>query len=427
MTVKQERNLQWVEGLRGIASTLVWITHLTRAVDYDLYSPSSGEGLRPRLLQLPFLRILIQGRMGVIIFIYVTGYVCALKPLALFRQGDFEAGWASISKTALRRLPRLMYPSVIATAIAWTAAQLGLFEVARQTDSYYLTETAQPSLPIVSAVRSLFVNIFNTWTGDGNKYDVHQGTLFVLFKGAAFVLVFLSATAKVKSHFRMGAALGLWGYYWYCADPYFMQFWWGVLMNDLHNSQLLRVSRAKSRYLPAIASSMMVIGLFIASYPEGHHERTHWSYWQDRALSKILPKDSEFPKFASALGFDLITLGGALMPEHKILLSHPILLWLGRHSFAVYLLHGTLLRWLLTWMMYGAAQTSDTQLERRDGLTQFTYQGHFRLLFCLPIWLVVLYGCAALWTRYIDMLAQRFTARLTTYIMREDNKNLDLV
>ncbi|KAF4975641.1 hypothetical protein FZEAL_7596, partial [Fusarium zealandicum] len=74
MTVQQERNLQWVEGLRGIASTLVWITHLTRAFDYDLYAPRSAEGLRPRLLQLPVLRILIQGRLGVIVFIYVTGY-----------------------------------------------------------------------------------------------------------------------------------------------------------------------------------------------------------------------------------------------------------------------------------------------------------------------------------------------------------------
>ncbi|RYC77746.1 hypothetical protein BFJ63_vAg19380 [Fusarium oxysporum f. sp. narcissi] len=218
MTVQQERNLQWVEGLRGIASTLVWITHLTRAFDYDLYAPRSTEGLMPRLLQLPFLRILIQGRLGVIMFIYVTGYVCALKPLGLFRQGNYEAGWASVSKSALQRLPRLIYPSGIATIIAWAATELGLFQVAKNTDNYYLTRTVQDNLPIVPAIKSLFINIFNTWTGDGNKYDVHQGTLFVLFKGGVFVFLFICATAKVKTHFRMAGAIVLWGYYWYCAD-----------------------------------------------------------------------------------------------------------------------------------------------------------------------------------------------------------------
>jgi hypothetical protein len=161
---------------------------------------------------------MIQGRLGVIIFIYVTGYVCALKPLSLFRRGNYEAGWSCISKSALRRLPRLLYPSAIATTVAWTATQLGLFQVAKMTDSYYLTETVQEKLPISLAVRQLFVNVFNTWTGVGNKYDVHQGTLFVLFKGGMFVLLFISTTAKVQGKFRMGASLLLWGYYWCCAE-----------------------------------------------------------------------------------------------------------------------------------------------------------------------------------------------------------------
>jgi hypothetical protein len=154
--------------------------------------------------------------MGVIIFIYVTGYVCALKPLALFRRGNYEAGWSCISKSALRRLPRLLYPSAVATVIAWAATQLGLFEAAKTTNSYYLTQTVEDKLPLSSSVGHLFVNIFNTWTGAGNKYDVHQGTLFELFKGGMYVLLFISATAKVQAKFRMGASLIIWAYLWAC-------------------------------------------------------------------------------------------------------------------------------------------------------------------------------------------------------------------
>ncbi|KAG9505046.1 hypothetical protein J7337_002012 [Fusarium musae] len=429
MTTKKEGHIQWIEGLRGIASTLVWIAHVTRAYDLDLYSPVSGEGLRPRLFQLPFLRILIQGRLGVVIFVYVTGYVCAMKPLALFRQGNYEAGWSCVSKSALRRLPRLLYPSAVATVLAWAATQLGLFEAAKMTNSYYLTRTVQDKLPLSSAVGKLFANIFSTWTGGGNKYDVHQGTLFELFKGGMYVLLFVTATAKVQAKFRMGASLILWAYLWACGRPYFMQFWWGVFMNDLHNSRLSqRISWSKSRYIPFFGFLSVAVGLFIASFPEGRIELAPWSHWQNQILSAIVPKDSEFPKFASSFGFCLLTIGGVLLPGYADILSHRVLVWLGKRSFAVYLLHGTLLRWLLTWMVYGNSLSPTLQVQQPEVASpKLEYAGNTWLLFCLPPWLGLLYGLAEIWTTYIDTAAERFTNQLVAYIRQEELKGLSLV
>ncbi|MCV5073210.1 hypothetical protein OFB51_24735, partial [Escherichia coli] len=42
-----------------------------------------------------------------------------------------------------------------------------------------------------------------------------------------------------------------------------------------------------------------------------------------------------------------------LSPSLQNLLSHRLLLWLGHHSFAVYLTHGTILRTLGMWIVYG--------------------------------------------------------------------------
>jgi peptidoglycan/LPS O-acetylase OafA/YrhL len=81
------------------------------------------------VLQLPFLRVLIQGRLGVSIFALVTGYVCALKPLKLYRQDKHEAAFVSISKSALRRFPRLFLPSAAATILSFVLCELGLFSV----------------------------------------------------------------------------------------------------------------------------------------------------------------------------------------------------------------------------------------------------------------------------------------------------------
>ncbi|TGO81169.1 hypothetical protein BPOR_1302g00010 [Botrytis porri] len=99
MSVKTE-NVKWVDGLRGIASLLVVATHIARAFDPDLFLASSGEGIRPRLLQLPILRILPQGRIGVTIFSLVTGYVCALKPIRQCRAGNPTACFNTISRSA---------------------------------------------------------------------------------------------------------------------------------------------------------------------------------------------------------------------------------------------------------------------------------------------------------------------------------------
>ncbi len=45
------------------ASTMVVLTHVARAWDSDLFLATSGENVPPRLLQLPILRVLIQGRI----------------------------------------------------------------------------------------------------------------------------------------------------------------------------------------------------------------------------------------------------------------------------------------------------------------------------------------------------------------------------
>ncbi len=209
-----------MQGIRGFASILVVLTHIARAFDGDLFLATSAEGAAPRLFQLPYLRILVQGRLGVTIFAFVAGYVCALKPIKLFQQGNHEAAYASMGKSALRRIPRLVLPSAIATALIWTLSQLGAFQIAKHCDSWWIGATSPDQVPMFlgDAVKNLISNIVTTWVVGMNDYDGNQWTLLPLLKGSLLVYTFMSATSHVKQWYRMQLSLAVFFYFYIASD-----------------------------------------------------------------------------------------------------------------------------------------------------------------------------------------------------------------
>ncbi|KAH9906031.1 acyltransferase family-domain-containing protein [Xylariomycetidae sp. FL2044] len=416
MAIGKEGNVKWVDGLRGLASTLVVLTHIARAFDDDLFLSVSAEGASPRVLQLPFLRVLAQGRIGVSIFALVTGYVCALKPLKLFRQNNQDAAFTSIAKSALRRVPRLIIPCTVATIIIWVMTELGMFKVGRQSDCWWCSFTsAEQTSDVFGALKSLLKNTISTWTEGRNDYDGNMWTLLPLLRGSMQVYVFLMATSYVRPVFRMIAALVMYSYFYIAGDAAFgMQFFWGVFLCDLQNHPVANDfinNRPKlSRFL---ATVFMVFGLYVASYPEGHPEWATWSHYQFLVLSKITPGKAELPRYGSGIGLQMITLAFHFSPLLRDLLSGKYLLWLGKQSFAVYLLHGPLLRSVLCWMVYGIELPSDVQNENGDMVPgKHSFPNGMRLLVCLPLWIPLNYGIAMLWTGYVDPWAARMTEKI---------------
>lgn len=194
-------------------------THIARAFDVDLFKPVSAEGLQARIWQYPFVRVLIQGRIGVSVFSLVTGYVCALKPLRQIRSGNQDAAFVSISRSAFRRVPRLILPTTLATVIIWLFCQFGVFEVANYVDSQWLNHSSPNITPYVGpAFRDLIYNIVTTWTRELNMYDINQWTLFPLLKGSMLVYITIIAIAYCKASYRMIIELALFTYFYISKD-----------------------------------------------------------------------------------------------------------------------------------------------------------------------------------------------------------------
>lgn len=191
------------------------LTHLARAWDYDLFSPRDTEDASPRILQWPVLRIPWQGRIGVTIFAFLTGYVCALKPLKLSRGGDIAGAFSTISKSAFRRPPRLIFPATIALLISWVVAQLGGFIVANRSDCWWC-RYASPDLEdsLWKEIIRLGGNFLSTWTTGYMAYDDHQWALLPLLLASMLVYILLVATMFMRFRFRVVVYIGMLLYFY---------------------------------------------------------------------------------------------------------------------------------------------------------------------------------------------------------------------
>lgn len=184
-------------------------------MDVTLFLPANDANTPSRFLQWPFVRVFIQGRMGVAIFSLVTGYVCALKPIRQSKQGNYEGALVSIAKSAFRRVPRLILPTTFATIIIWLLSQFGVFLIAKNTDSFWISYTSPEMTPFFGAsLRKLAYNIITTWEYGRNMYDPNQWTLQPLLKGSMLVYMTTMATIYLQPRYRMMCSLALWVYYY---------------------------------------------------------------------------------------------------------------------------------------------------------------------------------------------------------------------
>lgn len=175
-----------------------------------------------------------------------------------------------------------------------------------------------------------------------------------------------------------------------------------------------------------VAASVCAFGLFVAGYPGEHPE---WSGWSNAMLwlsNYIFPPEVNIGKRYTAIAADCIIFAIFISPGVKEFLSSRLLLWLGKQSFAVYLVHGTLLRVPLVWMLYGITGQPWEETVDADGNVIPPPWLHIRppwvVAISIPCWIVLVYICASLWTNYVDPFCARMTQKLENLMFEEDEK-----
>lgn len=223
-----------------------------------------------------------------------------------------------------------------------------------------------------------------TWVPKHTRYDPHTYTMPMELKGSIVMYVFLLATARLKAAWRLGLAAGLAVFALRIGRWELGTFLGGMVLSeiDLHlgwqgrdndddddisvglttrNGHARKKSTDRTPSSPSQAPRLrarlirytaLFISLYLLSYPDTHAETTPGFRTLSYYTPKYYPSSLEKWRFHHALGA-LLFLPCALRTRflaRTILESEPAQ-YLGKISFAFYLVHGPVLHSVGFWIM----------------------------------------------------------------------------
>ncbi len=317
------RKIRYLDGLRGLAAFEVVFHHFILAFYPALFSgPDILVHLRPGeevFLSGSPLNLLYNGNFAVCIFFVLSGYVLSHK---FFLQKDHEI----ITASAIKRYVRLVIPVAVSIFCVFVLMKLSLFynqQAADISGSGWLGGfwTFKPDL--IDALNQMFIG---TFFSNIFQYNATLWTIAFEFMGSFLVFGFMAIFGKMKNRYL--------AYFFFSIiffQTYYLAFILGMLLSDLmaHRSMIIR-EFDRSKFLRA---GLFILGLFLGSYPSGRDiAGTMYAFMYNPLLSE--------PEIVyHVLGAACIIL--VLLDSKKLqnFFSYKYFLFLGKISFAMYLLH----------------------------------------------------------------------------------------
>lgn len=203
----------WLDGLRGIAALLVYIFHWSMQWYSDILTDVYGApGSANKIIQLPFIRIIISGPASVALFFVISGYVITIKTLSIIYKGgpqNNERLLSTLCGAVFRRPFRLFLPAIVTTFIIATVnSQFGTFQRSLRPRPEGTSLMAHWTSQTLS-----MMNIFNLHK---HRFGIHVPfynpylwTIPVELKNSILVFLLLLAFCKVKRWVHFLAVIGV--------------------------------------------------------------------------------------------------------------------------------------------------------------------------------------------------------------------------
>lgn len=359
-----------LDGLRGVACLIVFNFHFmypyTQTIFHSYGADVPGDSQQRRYdhyHQLPFISLLYRGRAMVAIFFAISGYVLSRKFLKLVNANSHAPAYKSLSSAVFRRGFRLFAPVTVGYLLVAIAVHMGLYE---GTEAVIRGEVQLPGdtgprgwvtgtwdlRPVnMGSLYAQLVHCYdhwaewiNPWRWDHvyNEYDPHTWTIPLEFRSSMVLFLALVGTAGLKEKWRLGAIIVLCTYCLKVARWEVGLFLGGVVLAQVDLTVSTFEVLPTRGVLGRLSQLLLCLfGSYFMSFPDVVGEATPGF----RYLSSITPE-----RYEGWLYLFWHTLG-ALMMVHVVtnvlflrrFFERPTCQYLGKISFAFYLVHGPVL------------------------------------------------------------------------------------
>lgn len=309
----------------------------------------------------------------VAMFFVISGYALSYKPIRQMRARQYDGLLVTVSSSVFRRALRLFLPCFASTLVVVVLCQLGIYERtapmafnnsyfrAHLEDHAWTAPTIYDQLVDWSYKMFDFVHPWDWFIYGGSvDYDRHLWTIPTEFRASMALFLTQLMVARMRTTLRLltFVFLNYWAIHW---DRWEMiLFWSGALLAEL---DLIAQARAQSannnppemHLDSSIANSSakrgqrrdrvwrwfwlfnFICGLYLASYPdEWGHVTPGYRY-----LTTLIPGFySEKLRFWQSIGAVQIVWSVNNADFLKGLFTGPVVQYLGKISFAIYLMHG---------------------------------------------------------------------------------------
>ena len=308
----------YLESIRGVAALVVVVHHLVMAFVPVLKAPLHGMEGGPWwfwALQGSPLAVLMNGTFSVRLFFVLSGFVLSIS---YFKKRQV----VGLGSMAVRRYPRLMIPVLASVMASWTLLEVhaycnGPAAALMQPGGSWLADWAPRPYGFFEALGQ---GLYGTFFAFDPK-DTLNGVLWsmpVELAGSFLVFAFLALFGSLRWRAAIYVVVAL---VLARVSPHLLDFVAGMALCDW------RMNAAREKVLPApLAWTMLIMGLAL-----GGVSVDLFTYYTHHAAHLAV----HWPTVASLL----IVGAAAFCPHTQTALQHPVLAFLGRISFQLYLYH----------------------------------------------------------------------------------------
>jgi peptidoglycan/LPS O-acetylase OafA/YrhL len=354
----------YLDGLRGLAALIVFLHHFILDWFPSLRAGYGSYNGNYHVLQFPVIRIFYSGRGMVAVFFIISGYVLSIKSLRLMRQLQFSELLDSLASSMFRRGIRLFLPPTISTFLSMLFCYAG----------WYVQDAMNYNIIPVRAA-SFLEQLYEWWQHitimtnpfqniDGrhlyvSPYDSHLWTIPIEFHGTVVVFVTMLTLSKMRSKLRVASLIGAvlyvlwlnrWDLFLFLSGTLFAELSLLIsLPSDTSFSSLTRISHLLSTKSTALIFRLILAftfltSLYLLSFPD---KGAHTSYGYTSLIESYTPASifaaGLTQRFWLAIGAFLLVLSLVLCPTLQSPFTAPFAQYLGRISYALYLVHGPIL------------------------------------------------------------------------------------